>query len=217
MKNIFLTEIEVNELVDIYEAEIDRSQRRINNLQSLIIKLKESSKASEAKVVRSEVKEAASKEKEPVVKTKVAKTKVARAKVSKSKVAKAKIAKAVVEQPAEVVAKAKPVKRVAKKKIAKKAGKANLSKYKAIKSGKGETKVKWADTIMNIMKDINRPMLSSEIATEAIMRLKIEEDNRARAKSAIATNITKLLKSNAVVKQPVAGQKGSLFVLPEKQ
>lgn len=41
MKKISLSEIEVNDLLDLYQSEIDRAQRRINNLKTIIVKLSE--------------------------------------------------------------------------------------------------------------------------------------------------------------------------------
>ncbi|NVO10394.1 MAG: hypothetical protein HXX16_10575 [Bacteroidales bacterium] len=41
MKKISLSEIEVNDLLDLYQSEIDRAQRRINNLKTIINKLSE--------------------------------------------------------------------------------------------------------------------------------------------------------------------------------
>lgn len=39
MKKILLSEVEVNDLLDLYQSEIDRAQRRINNLKTIIKKL----------------------------------------------------------------------------------------------------------------------------------------------------------------------------------
>jgi len=39
MKKISLSEVEANDLLDLYQSEIDRAQRRINNLKSIIKKL----------------------------------------------------------------------------------------------------------------------------------------------------------------------------------
>lgn len=41
MKKISLSEAEVNDLLDLYQSEIDRAQRRINNLKTIIKKLSE--------------------------------------------------------------------------------------------------------------------------------------------------------------------------------
>jgi len=41
MKKISLSEIEINDLLDLYQSEIDRAQRRINNLKTIIVKLSE--------------------------------------------------------------------------------------------------------------------------------------------------------------------------------
>lgn len=43
MKKISLSESEVKDLLDLYQSEIDRAQRRINNLKSIIEKLSEGS------------------------------------------------------------------------------------------------------------------------------------------------------------------------------
>jgi len=39
MKKISLSEVEVNDLIDLYQSEIDRAQRRISNLKSIIKKI----------------------------------------------------------------------------------------------------------------------------------------------------------------------------------
>jgi hypothetical protein len=41
MKKISLSEVEVNDLLELYQSEIDRAQRRINNLKSIVKKISE--------------------------------------------------------------------------------------------------------------------------------------------------------------------------------
>ncbi|RPH33268.1 MAG: hypothetical protein EHM93_05530 [Bacteroidales bacterium] len=41
MKKISLSEVEVNDLLDLYQSEIDRAQRRINSLKSIVKKISE--------------------------------------------------------------------------------------------------------------------------------------------------------------------------------
>lgn len=195
MKNISLTELEVNELIDMYQTEIDRSQRRISNLQSIINKLKEDVTIDHSeRTVKESIKSAAPKRIKSTIEPKFAKKK-------ESRTAEQTLAMPVAAKKATM------------KRTSKKIAKAKVSKYKAIKGGTGDAKVKWSDTIINILKEKNSPILSSEIANEAIIRLQIPKENITRAKSAIATNITKLIKKNIVVKQPVEGKKGSLFGL----
>jgi hypothetical protein len=54
MKKITLSDVEINELLDLYQSEIDRSQRRINNLKRTIEKLSEgqSVKQKEEKITK---------------------------------------------------------------------------------------------------------------------------------------------------------------------
>ena len=57
MKKISLSELEVNDLLDLYQSEIDRAQRRINNLKTIVEKISEghsveSSEEKPAKVAK---------------------------------------------------------------------------------------------------------------------------------------------------------------------
>lgn len=72
MKKISLSDVEVNDLLDLYQSEIDRAQRRINNLKTIVKKISEgkSIEPSEEKPVKVESK----KGRKP--KVKVAETKV---------------------------------------------------------------------------------------------------------------------------------------------
>lgn len=58
MKKISLSEIEVNDLLDLYQSEIDRAQRRINSLKSIVKKISEGQpvESAEEKPAKSEVK-----------------------------------------------------------------------------------------------------------------------------------------------------------------
>lgn len=72
MKKISLSEIEVNDLLDLYQSEIDRAQRRINNLKSIVKKISEgkSIELADEKPAKVESnKEKKSKAKRPIVKT----------------------------------------------------------------------------------------------------------------------------------------------------
>jgi len=74
MKKISLSEVEVNDLLDLYQSEIDRAQRRINNLKTIVKKISEgkSIEPSEEEPVKVESKRGR-KPKVKVTKTKVEK------------------------------------------------------------------------------------------------------------------------------------------------
>lgn len=204
MKRISFDDSEVKTLVDLYETEIARAQYKISKLQSLLKKLQGNDDVEQEVVSAKKVKKTSATAKvtgnKPVASEMVAPIK----RNTKKKTA---VKKEVVA--AQKVKTAKKVK--TKSPVAKKTAKANTSKYKSIKGAIGGEKVKWSDTILNILSEKGAPMLSSEISKEAILRLGIPAENVARAKSAVATNITKLIKGNKINKQSVDGKKGSLF------
>lgn len=204
MKIISFDDSEVKTLVDLYETEIAKAQYKITNLQSILKKLQGDAGKDQKVVSRKKVKQAVAavkKAEDKPVTDKVA------APVKKNAKEKPAIKKeAVVAQKVKVAKKSK-----AKRPVAKNTAKAKTSKYKSIKGEIGGEKVKWSDTIVRILNEKGAPMLSSDISKEAIARLGIPEENVARAKSAVATNITKLIKNNKISKKSVDGKKGSLF------
>lgn len=201
MKSITLTTNEINELVDLYEVEINRAERRIVALQSILKKLQAQTNTVLPK--------------KPVEKESVAPKATVRKTVGK-RLPKSDKVKVVTPLSTETIAKevAKKEKVTTSKATPKKAvKKAKPTRYKSIKGSTGGVKMKWTDTIVSILREQNKPMLAADISTIAIERLGIDEANQQRAKAAIATNLTKLLKTNVVSKQRVSGQKGSLFGL----
>jgi len=58
MKKISLSEVEVSDLLDLYQSEIDRAQRRINNLKNIVKKISEGQpvEPTEEKVIKVETK-----------------------------------------------------------------------------------------------------------------------------------------------------------------
>lgn len=196
MKNVVLTEVEVNELIDMYESEVERSRRRINNLQSTIGKLKDGSYHHSVSASDLDVDGLSKPGRRGAPKRIVDAEQVG---IDDDQTLKTAISK--------------PGKRGPKPKATAKVTKGRSGRYKAIKGGSVSGKVKWSDTILNIMRQADRPMLSSEITNEAVAMLNIDEENKSRARSAISTNITKLLKANVISKQPVPGQKAALFTV----
>lgn len=267
MKNLTLTETEVNELLDLYESEVARAQRRINNLQSLIKRMrneadeapkstkrgrptKKAAPVAAVAPVAAETaaapqkrgrkpKAAAAVKAETAAKTpskatakpaKASKTAAAKAekttkaakatkttKTTKaSKAAKpakaAKTTKAAVAAEAGVAKKATAPKKTAKakRKTTRKA-KTRPTHYRSIK-GHGGPKMKWTDTIVEVIRSKGfEPMSSNDIASLTIAKLGIDKEDVGRAKSAVATNLTKLVKEGVVNKIPAPGKRGSVY------
>ncbi len=129
MKKISLSEIEVNDLLDLYQSEIDRAQRRINNLKTIVKKISEgkSIDSSEEKPVKAESK---------------------RGRKPKVKVAETKVEKVITTEPKKrgrkpknkvEAVKAEPKKRGPKPKV-KVEVKAEVKKEQKVKVAKAEPK-----------------------------------------------------------------------------
>lgn len=194
MKEIKLSENEVNELVDLYQTEIDRARRRIENLQSILKKL---------------TKETASKTRGKKAATKSTNT--------KGKTSAKKELEETVETAAEEVKKSDKKKRTTKSKAApKKRGRKPKKTRKSIKKGNGEAKVKWVELIQTILAEKQNLLLASSLTLEAMTRLGIDEVERDRVRMAISTNLTKLTKYDGVLKKyTIEGQKGAFYGLSE--
>lgn len=143
-----------------------------------------------------------------VVKPKeVATANVAAAKEPKPK----KVGKKVVKKAAPKV---KKVKAVVKTKPKSKQPKKGKFLKKPIKSGTGDSKVKWNDFIINTLLQEEKPFLLSNFTQKAISELNIPTEDSERAKMAIAGTLTKITKTgNEIKTYKKQGQKGSFYVL----
>jgi len=235
MKKISLTETEVKDLLDLYQSEIDRAQRRINNLKNIIIKLSEEQiseepikekpivKGKRGRKPKVKVLEASNKKTTPEVKEK----KALKAKIITTK--KEELKPEIIQEPKKrgrkkkvVEEKVAPKKRGRKKKVAtvkpapKKRGRKPKSLRKPIKGGKGKDKVKWNDFIIETVTSKNSLMLASSLTQAALEKFQIPNSDRDRVRMAISTTLTKMVKDDKVLTtftQP--GIRGSFYGLTE--
>ncbi|HRX30859.1 MAG: hypothetical protein H6537_02400 [Bacteroidales bacterium] len=194
MKQIKLTQKEVDDLIDLYQTEIDRAQRRIESLQSIL------------KKVEMPQNEVASQEmgNKPAPKKRGRKPKV---RIETDAVEVKKEPKKRGRKPKVKTELAVPKKRGRKPK--------SSSLRKPIKKGKGEDKVKWIDLINEVLGSKKSFMLANSITLAAMEKLGIDESDKDRVRMAISTNLTRLTKyDKSVVKYHQPGQKGSFYGLP---
>jgi hypothetical protein len=154
---------------------------------------------------------------------KVAAKKVATKKVTKPKeVATANVAAVKEPKPKKVVKKVikkvtpkvKKVKAVVKAKPKVKPAKKGKFLKKPIKSGTGDSKVKWNDFIVNALLQEEKPFLLSNFTQRAVSELNIPAEDSERAKMAIAGTLTRITKAgNEIKTYKKQGQKGSFYVL----
>lgn len=228
MKKISLSDVEVNELLDLYQSEIDRAQRRISNLKTIIKKLSEGKSIEITEEEPEKIKSKSGRKpkvKVPVVPQKAEVVKVVEKeparKGRKKKVVAAVKAETKQEKKKEVV-KSKPTpKKDTKKKKAipvkaapKKRGRKPKSLRKPIKGGKGKEKVKWNDFIVDTIKAKNSLMLASSLTQAALEKFQIPNSDRDRVRMAISTTLTKLANKDKVLRtHSEKGLRGAFFGL----
>lgn len=81
----------------------------------------------------------------------------------------------------------------AKPKIEQVKAKATRKKREPIKRGRGKSKVKWNDFVINTLAKIEKPVKSSEITNEAIVAFKTKEADIPRVKQAVSVALSKLV------------------------
>lgn len=222
MKKISLTQNEVNDLIDLYQTEIDRAQRRVVNLKSILKKLidgkplldqeaepvKKVDSKSIAKPAKAEKKEKVQKGKAPKEKVAVEEEKIQE---PKKRGRKPKVKDVPVSALNEDVAVSQQPQKPAKKR-----GRKPKSLRKSIKKGKGEDKVKWIDLIYDILRTKKSLMLSNSLTIAAMERLEIPEVDKDRVRMAISTNLTRLTKYDKTInKFSQEGTAGSFYGLAE--
>lgn len=212
MKKISLTQNEVNDLIDLYQTEIDRAQRRVVNLKAILEKLMEGqplSKEDSGSVKKIETNGVAPKigkrgrkpKKEKEIAEKAVVEEVSAAPKKRGRKPKASVEK-------EESAKAE--------KTGKKRGRKPKPVRKSIKKGKGEDKVKWIDLIYDILRTKNSLMLSNSLTLAAMERLGISDVDKDRVRMAISTNLTRLTKYDKTInKYTQEGTTGSFYGLAE--
>ncbi|MHC1703873.1 MAG: hypothetical protein AB9846_08195 [Tenuifilaceae bacterium] len=235
MKRISLTENEVKDLLDLYQSEIDRAQRRINNLKNIIIKLSEEQIAEEPITVKPLVK--GKRGRKPKVKVLEAPLRKDTLEVKEKKAAKVKkitskkeeIKAEEIQEPKKrgrkkkvIEVKVAPKKRGRKKKVAtvkptpKKRGRKPKSLRKPIKGGKGKDKVKWNDFIIETITSKNSLLLASSLTQAALEKFQIPNSDRDRVRMAISTTLTKMVKDDKVlITYTQTGIRGSFYGLTQ--
>jgi len=220
MKKISLSEVEVNDLLDLYQSEIDRAQRRINNLKSIIIKLSEGQPVELLEEIPT--KEKSKRGRKPKVKVAAEAKAVKKTKeiieVKESEVAKEPEKRGRKKKAVQVIA--EPKKRGRKKKVVvvktapKKKGRKPKSLRKPIKGGKGENKVKWNDFIVETITSKDSLMLASSITQAALEKFEIPNSDRDRVRMAISTTLTKMANKDKVLQTySQKGIRGAFFGL----
>jgi hypothetical protein len=241
MKRISLSEIEVNDLLDLYQSEVDRAQRRINNLKTIIKKLskgqtteKSDEKPAKVKGKRGRKPKVKPAENKVVSETNIIREKglVTRSNKRERKKKAVEVKAAVEEKVVEVkatpkkgsrakkavkvkVVPEKKLKPIKAKKAPKKRGRKPKSLRKPIKGGKGENKVKWNDFIIETITSKDSLMLASSITQAALEKFEIPNSDRDRVRMAISTTLTKMTNMDKVLKTySQKGIRGAFFGLP---
>lgn len=202
MKRILLSEVEINDLLDLYQSEIDRAQRRINNLKNIVRKLSEGQstdlldeKPAKVKAKRGRKPNAKPVESKPIIES--TETKVKR--------------DAIVKEPKKRGRKRKIIK---VKGAPKKRGRKPKSLRKPIKGGKGRNKVKWNDFIIETITSKNSLMLASSLTQAALEKFQIPPSDRDRVRMAISTTLTKMTNKDKVLQtHSEKGIRGAFFGL----
>lgn len=239
MSKINLTPGEINDLIDLYQTEIDRTQRRIENLKSILKKIDRAQEEVSEHVSRATTSTRRGRKKLVESAPTADETVAPVAKVDGRKVRKGRNEKAVAKSDAPKV---KTVRKARKSKAnaatseetklatTKRGRKANLKSKvaakkqprkesvvrKKIKSGAGPNKVKWIDLIQDILRNKQNLMLANSLTVEAMERLGIDESDRDRVRMAVATNLTRLTKGlKLVVKFKPEGSTNYFYGLTE--
>ncbi|MGB4327876.1 MAG: hypothetical protein WBJ36_03255 [Tenuifilum sp.] len=169
MKKITLSKEEIEDLKDLYQSEIDRAQRRIDSLKSILRKIEKGDLGDEKEVAapkkrgrKPKVKEAA----EPTAPKKRGRPKKITAEADKS----------------------------AQTKEPKKRGRKPKSLRKGLKPTVGGEKIKWNNLIIDIFKSNDKLLQAKDLTVGALEKLQLPEVEKDRTRMAVATNLTKLTK-----------------------
>lgn len=212
MKKISLTQNEVNDLIDLYQTEIDRAQRRVVNLKAILKKLMEGQPLTEED--RGDVKKTEKKEAEPKAGKRGRKPKKGK-EISEKEVVE-EVSAAPKKRGRKPKAKVEKEESAKAEKTGKKRGRKPKPVRKSIKKGKGEDKVKWIDLIYDILRTKNSLMLSNSLTLAAMERLGISDVDKDRVRMAISTNLTRLTKYDKTInKYTQEGTTGSFYGLAE--
>lgn len=204
MKKITLSKEEIEDLKDLYQSEIDRAQRRIDSLKSILKKIEKSDLGNENDLAapkkrgrKPKVKEAS----EPTATKKRGRPKKIATEVDKSVISKEpkkRGRKPKVNPETKAEEQKKEHKKITKKKIKtsapKKRGRKPKTLNKGLKPKIGGEKIKWNDLIMDIFKSNDKLLQAKELTVAVLEKLQLPEIEKDRTRMAVATNLTKLTK-----------------------
>jgi len=225
MKKITLTKSEVEDLVDLYQTEIDRAQRRIESLKSILNKIEKGDLGEENEAPAPQKrgrKPKAVKETEPAMPKKKRgrpkkvtdeKAQAIEVKEPKKRGRKPKAKpENSLETPKKITKKTKKVKATTPKKR----GRKPKSLHKSLKQDIGGEKIKWNNLIIDVFKTNNRLLKSKDLTFEVLQKLQLPEDEMNRTRMAVATNLTKLTKyDKKILKYSREGEKIAYYGLAE--
>lgn len=201
MKKIPLTGLELSDLKAVYEAELERTQKRIVHLKSILKKMEgiEVSATPDFEFIA----EASPEKKKPGRKPKAEKAEVVKIPGKRGRKPKVKTEEELAEKSATEKV---PAKRGRKPKLTR----------KPIKKGKGKRKVKWNDFIIQTLEAKDYLMLSTSLTAAALDRFGIQDSERDRVRMAISTTLTKMANTDkSVFTYSKQGIRGSFFGLPQ--
>ena len=206
MKKLSLTKAEYSALRQLYQDELDKAQRRIEHLVSVLKKMDTDFDEPEI-TIPNEVKKAP-------VKVEKVKSKGRPKKVEKKpETRKPKVAaKAVVVKEEKT---SQPFKKVVAKKTTQKRGRKPLGVRKPIKKGTGGPKEKWNDFVLNSISQAGKPVLSTVVTNEAFEKFKVSEAEKPRVKQVISGALSKLVTTEKKLKaKKLEGSREKLYGLP---
>lgn len=204
MKKITLSKEEIEDLKDLYQSEIDRAQRRIDSLKSILRKIEKGDLGDEKDEAlpkkrgrKPKVKEAT----EPTAPKKRGRPKKIAADADKSIIVKKPKKRG---RKPKVNSETKPEKQKKERKIIvkknvktsppKKRGRKPKPLNKGLKPTIGGEKIKWNDLIIDIFKSNDKLLQAKELTVAALEKLQLPEVEKNRTRMAVATNLTKLTK-----------------------
>lgn len=226
MKKISLSQNEIEDLKDLYQSEIDRAQRRIESLKSILKKIEKgdldtkpeapAKRGRKPKTAQPKPTAEAPKKRGRKPKNQTLKTEEPTIKEPKKRGRKPKAKAASATAPAKKTKKTKVSKRKTKVAVPKKRGRKPKPLRKSLKQSAGGEKVKWVDLITSIFKTNNALMQANTLTVEAMKKLGLPEVEKDRTRMAVATNLTKLTKHDKkIVKFTREGDKVAYYGLAE--
>lgn len=208
MKKITLSKEEIEDLKDLYQSEIDRAQRRIESLKSILRKIEKGDLEDEYDVASPKKRGRPKKIAADADKNNIAKEPKKRGRKPK------------VNSETEPEKQKKERERIVKKKAetspSKKKGRKPKSLNKGLKPTIGGEKIKWNDLIIDIFKTNDKLLQAKDLTIAVLEKLQLPEVEKNRTRMAVATNLTKLSKyENKILKYYRPNNKIAYYGLAE--